>query len=154
MAISDCIDDWLKTSPWFATLRGLCDEPNQLDSYMMHVALALVTPHVAKKFGDHDAGVVLSAAAMPYFTRYFRGTREQELAADSLAKSVDMQERMAQGSSSVARSQDYCTYVDSMIWAFLIADDMEGLKARSAQNLQYELVRLEGEFERTLKLGS
>ena len=144
------IDNWLQASPWFATLRSLCDEPQQFDSYMTHVALALATPHVAQRFGN-DAGDVLSAAAMPYFTRYFRGTRDQELAADSLAKTVDTQQRMAAGASSVA-SSDYCTYLDNMIWAFL-ADDSEGFKAYSAQNLQYELVRLERDLGKVLRPG-
>jgi hypothetical protein len=43
-------------------------------------------PKVVKRFGGDTAGDVLSAAALPHFTRYFRGTREQQLAADSLAE--------------------------------------------------------------------
>jgi hypothetical protein len=151
MAVSDCIDDWLRTSPWFDTLRGLCDEPQQFDSYMTHTALALATPYVVKRCANEqsEAGDVLSAAAMPYFTRYFHGPREQQRAAEALANTVDMQERIAQGSPSIATSGDYCAYLDNMLWAVLLTGD-ENLKAHSMQNLQSELLRLERDLGRVL----
>jgi hypothetical protein len=151
--VSDCIDKWLQTSLWCATLRRLCDEPRQFDSYMTHVALALATPQVVDRFGEDGAGDILSAAAMPYFTRYFRGTRDQELAADSLAKTVGIQEQLSKGAPSVAASRDYCAYLDSVLWAFLLPPD-EGLKPHLVTSLQSELVQLERELLKTLEAGS
>lgn len=90
---------------------------------------------------------------MPYFTRYFRGTHQQQQAAASLARTVGTQERLTKSSLSVAASRDYCAYLDNTIWAFL-ADDREGFKSYSTQNLQIELVRLESDFSRIIESAS